>query len=103
MHDRLDDVSDEQAARWLAVRFCREVYLLDESTDCWWHALQPLAYRLDADLEDTMAALNYAAHKGWLDLIGTPIAYAKLLEPGHRLFADADVALPRRAAKVSAQ
>jgi hypothetical protein len=99
MFDYLNSVSDEQAANGLAVRLCREVYLLNETTDYGWHAVHPLSYRLDAAFDDALLALKYAANKGWLDLIGTPVAYAKLLEPGRRLFANADVAFPKRAVR----
>ena len=53
--------------------------------------------RLGAGFEDMLAAVQYAVRKGWLDVFGDPIAHVMLLELGRRLFADADVALPKRA------
>jgi len=96
MLDRLFRLSDEQAANGLAVRFCREVYLLDETTDYGWHEVFAIVYRLDADTGDAHTALKYAVGRGWLDVIGTPLAYAKLREPGRRLFADADIAFQKQ-------
>ena len=97
MFDHLNRISDEQAANDLAVRFCREVFVLDRTSAYKWQALPPLVFRLDAGFEDTLAAVQYAVRKGWLDVFGDPVAHVMLLELGHRLFADADVALPKRA------
>jgi hypothetical protein len=95
--DHLNRISDEQAANDLAVRFCREIFVLDRTAAYKWQALAPLASRLDADFEGTLAAVKYAVRKGWVDVFGDPIAHVMLLEPGRALFANADVAFPRRA------
>jgi hypothetical protein len=99
MFDRLDAMRDEEAVRGLAVRFCRDVYLGTRATVHKWQAVPSMELRLNASKEDTQAALKYAARKGWLDPFGDPIFAVMLLEPGRALFADADVALPRRTAR----
>lgn len=101
MFNHLNPASDEQAANGVAVRFCREVFLLDRTSAYKWQALQPLVTRLDASFEETLAALQYCLRKGWLDVFGDPAANVMLLEPGRALFANADVALPRRTASAS--
>ncbi len=99
MFDHLNRISDEQTANGLAVRLCREVYLLDRTSAYKWQALRPLVSRLDADFEESLAALQYAVRKGWLDIFGDPAAHVMLLEPGRALFADADVSLPKPTAR----
>ena len=95
MYDSLERIRDDDAARGLAVRFCREVYIGTRSSMHKWHAVSSMEMRLNASREDTQAALKFAIRKGWLDAFGDPIFAVILLEPGRVMFANADVALPK--------
>ena len=77
---------DEEATERLAVRICREVYKIGEKTGLSWLPIPPIAYDLDADFEDTFAALNYAVRRRWLNTRGNP-ANVMLLEPGRNMVA----------------
>jgi hypothetical protein len=92
-------MSDEEAAAGrLAIRICREIFMLTGDTVYTWHSVRPVALRLDAKPEATQAAIRYAVRKGWLDSFGRPTSIVVMLERGRALFADADVAVPKPAA-----
>jgi hypothetical protein len=91
MFRRRTVAKDEQAAKCLAVRICRELYRLSEKKGHSWLPLQPIVYRLDADFENTFAALKYAVRMRWLNSRGNP-ANVMLLRRGRSMFADANVA-----------
>ena len=99
MYDSLDRMSNEEVANGLAVRFCRDMYVATRAAVHKWHAVPSLELRLNASKEEAQVALKYAVRKGWLDPFGDPIFAVMLLEPGRALFANADVALPRRTAR----
>ena len=99
MYDRPDAVRDEEAARALAVRFCRDVYLRTGATVYKWHPVPSMALRLNAAKGDAQAAIKYSVRKGWLDGYGNPILVVTLLESGRSMFANADLALPRCSAR----
>jgi hypothetical protein len=96
MYDRPDAARDEEATRALAVRFCRDVYLCTGATVYKWLSVPSMASRLNASIEDAQVAIKYGVRKGWLDGYGNPIFVVMLLEPGRSMFANADLALPRR-------
>jgi hypothetical protein len=100
MFDHLNRISAEQTAKGLAVRFCREVFLFDGTSVYKWQALKPIVLRLNADLEETHDALEYAVGRRRRDVFGDPAVNLMLLEAGRAVFADADISLPRRAPEI---
>ena len=81
-------------ATTLAIRICREIYLLTHGNAAKWQPLTDVLQRFRLEAPELKTALQCGVAKGWLEAVGNPAFSVRLLNAGHAMFVEENPTLP---------
>jgi hypothetical protein len=78
----------------MAIRLCREVYMLTHGNLAIWQPINDVLRRFRLDGSEIRTVVKCAVANGWLETVGNPIFSIRLLDDGHGMFVEENPTLP---------